>query len=260
MAWNPFSTPTPPAGGEPSATPTPAPTPIPAVDPPAVAAQPLAQGVNPNMTDPNNPTLGTNPGAANALPAEPKTQQTPLETLEALWQNKPKSDGTPIDTTLGITPEVLSEVTPKLQFTDGIDPTVMAKFQEGDVGAMQAVMEHMSKQAYSTAMQHSLALVNSNLDTRASLLPDKINSSIRSNLTDSAVLASGVPNSASPTVQRELKRVAGQFREANPNATPQEIAHATQAYFRELQSAMSPQPTPKGTPTQSAAEWDNWFE
>jgi len=260
MAWNPFAAPTPPAT---SATPaTPAPT-APAQEPqtvqPPATQQPVAKGVNPNMTDPNNSTMGTNPGAANQLPAEPPKPQTPLEVLEGLWQNKPKTDNTPVDTTLSITPEVLSKVTPELQFAAGVSPEIMQKVQEGDTGAIQSMMEHIAKQAYSTAMQHSLALVNSNLETREGLLPELINKNVRSNLTESAVLGSGIPNTASPTVQRELKRVAGQFREANPSASPEEIARATQAYFTELQTAMSQPPASSGVPVQSAEEWDTWF-
>lgn len=264
MAWNPF------AQNTSSTTPVAqaAPNPTPGNVPPVVnSKQSNPQDIN--MSDPSNPTSGQNLGQANTLPQttnpnsqvdpnSPNAPQSPLDLFEPLWQNRPTEGAEAPDFSLGVTPQDMQKVLPQLNFSQNIPQDLMAKFREGDANAILDVFNHMSKEAYSTSLQHSLALTNSNLEARGTALPDLVNNQVHQSLTTNAVSQSSIPNANHPSVKRELNRIAGQFRSANPGATPQEIVAASEKYFTELMLATAQQPEQPNNQNGRIANTDDW--
>lgn len=252
MVWSPFS----------NNNAAPQQQPVDNVNPPASQSEPLNKGVNPGGSDPTNQTTGTAPGSANNLPADqsnPNPPQSPLEIMEQAWQTKPNDKGDAPDLTLSASQELLDKVVPQLRLTDSIPAELMERVNNGDGSAMMEAINLVGQTTYKSAMQHAMTLVNHNLEARQSTLPELINSQVQSSLTNQAVTSGDMPNANNPTVKRELQRVAQQFRDANPSASPQDIAAATRNYFTELQTAMTQAPASQ-QPQVNDSEWESWLD
>ena len=260
-SFNPFKASETPVGVPPAADPNAA---AQNTQPPAHANNPANQPDAHKASDPNHPEHGTNPGSANNLPANQPAPQTPLDTYDLMFHNKPTEGDKPVDVTLAIPDETMDKIMENVDFSKDIDPALMAKFQAGDVAAAMDIMKVMTSSVYRQSMQHSAAVTNSNLNLRGEQLGGQIKTAVQDNLSTDAVNNSDIPNIEHPAVKREVQRVAAQFREANKDATAAQISQATKNYFRELQAAMTPEAQPSlADQNKAASDWsdvDSWLE
>lgn len=236
----------------------------------------LFGGSNSNNSSNNNqqqqsnstqPQQGTKPDASNLSPGDqaikdgkmPGTDQLPVNPLDAykkLWDNSNTPPEAP--PAFSLDPKTLGEVSSKLNFTQSMDPELLAKATSGDTQAMMQMMNHVGQQAYQAALSHSSALTDKFVGARSEFDQKGFSSKVKSELTSSHF--SDIPNSNNPVVRAELSRIATAMQKENPDASPQEIAGAAKDYFKNIYAAMSPEPTAQEKQkTSGETNWDDFF-
>lgn len=193
------------------------------------------------------------PAAAPAAPAAPATppvsdankeqaaSQTPVNPLDAYAKmyedaNKSSNIQAPV---FKIDPKVLGDVSKGMDFTAGIDPSMMEKALAGDAKSLLAVIQSVGQNSYSASLEHATALTDTHLGQRADFESKRISAGVKTQLTNSAL--SDAPNYSHPVVKAELNRVASMIAASNPDASPAQIAQAAQKQLQDLAAALAPQ-------------------
>lgn len=206
----------------------------------ASAAVQSANGLPANSQAPTsaNPPQGNgqnqNQQNQNTGPANPLDQFTNIFTPPAADPNNPQAKpATPgYDGFLGQWDQkVVSERANQLDFTRGIDPSIMEAAMKGDQNAFMQVMNHTSRQAFMAAAQagHGFAdrAVKSGLDKFGGGLDDRIRDySVRTQnvATDHPVLSH-------PAMQPMVNAVKMTIAQNDPKLNPQQVAEMTAQYF-----------------------------
>lgn len=189
----------------------------------------------------------------------PGSNQEPLNPLDAyakLFDNA--TTGTPdAPPSFTLDPKLLSEVSGQLNFTQGISPELLTKATSGDTAALLEVINQVGQQSYKTALHHSTTLTDKFVGARSSFDQKNIGSHVQGALTDSALAS--IPNASHPVVKNQLKMVADMMRKSNPDATPQQIAEASQKYILELAGALNPSDKAKPDESQGEFDWESFI-
>lgn len=201
---------------------------------------------------------------ATPAPAAPPAQSTnepvnPLDAYDKLFKvpDQPKVDETP---KFNLDPKVLNDVSSKFDFTQGLDPQLVQKAQQGDAQSLIAMMQAVGQNAYKAAMAHGSTLTDSFVSSRNSHDMKSVGELVKKELTNNAL--ANTPNYSHPVVKEQLIRTAESFRVQYPEATHEQIAQMAQRYIQDLAAAISPQ---SKEPTQNqqqgdSVDWDKYFQ
>lgn len=218
-------------------------------------------GTGQNPAGNNNPA-NNNPNGNPADPnAQPQKEANPMDSFKNLWHTDPAKqvDAAP---EFKLPTDTMDKVTSGLDFTKGIDPAVMQKAQAGDWNSVMEIMQHSSRQAYRSAMEHGAHLTGNFVSAREGFNEKSFSSKVRGELASNEL--SSIPNSSHPAVKAQLMDIAQRFRSANPDASPKEIQEATVKYFKEFIAAITPQNPdqngPNGTNANKETNWDDYFD
>ena len=226
------------------------------------------------------PNQGGQPGAQSAAPnaapnsnQPPKNNQPPGDGQNTVGTNEPKNPmdayAKLFDTTnqqadapapaFNIDPKILTEVSGKLRFTDGINQELMTKATSGDYSAMLEIMNMVGQRAYQTAISHGTSLTDKYLNARKEHDFKGIGSTVKKELVNSAL--NNTPNYNHPVVKAQLNMVAEAMRRENPDASPQEIAEAAQQYIQDLAGAIKPEDPVKKAKAKEAegVDWTSFL-
>jgi hypothetical protein len=192
------------------------------------------QGNNPNNmngnADPNNPNGGT--------PANP------LDAYAKMWDTAANTQAeTP--PAFALDQETLDKVTSGLDFTKGVDQTLVQQALAGNAEALLKVINAASQQAYKSAMAHTSTLTDKFVSIREQHAQKGVDSRVRQNLTAQALAST--PNYNHPVVKNQLNQIANQIAAQNPDASPQEIAETAKKYLNDLINAINPQSNTNGS-------------
>lgn len=212
-----------------------------------------------NQPAPNPGSLGDSPPSTDSKGNMPGTDLNPVNPLDSyakMFENAAKNSGIQAPV-FKLDDKVVDEVSSKMDFTKAIPPETMQKAMSGDAQAFLSVIQATTQQAYKAAIQHSTSLTDTFMNQRAEYDQSRINSGVKEQLTTQAM--SDAPNFDHPVIKQELNRVANQFAKANPDATPQEIAKASQKYISDLASALNPQAKPDPNLSSSGMDWSKYL-
>lgn len=153
--------------------------------------------------------------------------------------------------------EVLTKVTNSMDFTKGVDPTLMEKALGGDAKSVMEVMQQVGRNSYRSSLEHTASLTDAHLTNRAAYEAQQLNKGVKTQLTQNEL--SSVPNYSHPVVKAELNRVAESFQRANPDATPPQVAKAAQKYMQDLQLALNPNAPPEEAGAGGSVDWTSYL-
>lgn len=204
-------------------------------------------------------------GAEGQGQAKGAAEAGPLDAFKFLVDNKGAADGegdagkqiTFNKSSEVLTPEALSALSQKLDFSSAISDASLEALKAGKPEALINVMNDIARASYTAALQHSGALSDSILDARFTGLSKKLPSSIGEVLTEHG-LKENIAGFDNPIVKEGMKGIADRVRLAHPDATPKEVAKMTQDYFTALASVINPQSS--NTDIKNAAVDINWIE
>lgn len=160
----------------------------------------------------------------------------PLDAYNEMYKNSASSTDLAAPS-FRIDPKVLGEVSNSMDFTKGINPELMQKALAGDTKSLVDMMQSVGRSAYSASLEHATALTETHLGHRTEFDRKQIDKGVRNQLTTSAL--SNAPNYSHPVVKAELNRVANMIAQANPDASPSQIAQAAQKQLQDIASALS---------------------
>lgn len=217
--------------------------PVPAT--PAVPTPPATLSSSPATTDPTG-----------KIPGSDGTPVNPLDAYSKMFENANK-DSDIHAPSFKLDPKVLGEVSKGMDFTKGLDPTLMEKALAGDAKSLLEVIQNVGRNSYSASLEHATALTETHLGQRAAFENSRVDKGVKQQLTADAL--SSAPNYDHPVIKLELNRVASQFAAANPDATPQQIAKAAQKYITDLSQALNPVKTQEEIVKAGETDWTKYL-
>lgn len=203
----------------------------------------------------NSPSQGGNVEGTNK-PVDP------VEFYNKMWSNNPNQQGE-APPKLAIDPKTLDQVSSQLDFMQGAPQELVQKATNGDVQALMALMNHVSKNAYRTSMQHQSAVTDAFVGQREEFFGKRIPGVIKDELTMNNL--AGGANKAPAFVKQQLADIAKKIQAANPDASPEEVAQAARQYVADLSKAVNGDPVNQGGQQgqqrqQQETDWDAYFD
>lgn len=201
--------------------------------------QPQAEAQPASPQQPQAPAAAAAPNPNS--PAQ--SMENPLDTYTKVFENAAKASDIQAPS-FALDPKIISEVSGKMDLTQGINPELMQKATSGDAAAMVELIQAVGRSAYSAALQHSTKLTDVHLGQRSDFERKQSERVVKDQLTSNALVQSAddTTNYNHPVIKAELNRIAKALA-ASPeyaDASPQQIATATKEYFKQLQGAMNP--------------------
>lgn len=213
---------------------------------------------NPNQQ--NNSQGNQNSGIADTgQHGNPQNPVNPLDFYSKSFQNTDNETDKKAPV-YAISDEQLGKVAGSLDFMQGIDGELLKKAQGGDVNALMDMMNHVGRQAYSSAMSHNSSLTNTFVSERLGFEDSNLPTKLKSQLTQNEL--GSVTNYNHPAVKAQLNEMAQRIAKANPDYTPQEVAKQAKDYFSELAKAISGNDGESNANGQKASEitdWSKWL-
>ena len=190
---------------------------------------------NPNAIDPNNPN---SQGTSN-----PDQLQGP-ETLYAKFfddavSNDPGQQAPKFD----IDPKTMQSVTEQLDFTSSLPQEIQQKMASGEAltgQEMQQMLNHVGRQAYANAMNHSSKLTERFVGMHSEHSLKSVPKTVAERMVQSRIANN--PNAQRhPVVKKQMEVIANQLLKTNPDASPEWIEEQVGEYYLNLARETNPE-------------------
>lgn len=216
------------------------------------------QPQNQNNQQPNNQGQQ---GASNN-PAGPQQKDgsngvaDPAALYAKMWDNATnKPDAPP---SLKMDDKILGEVAGGLSFTKDIPPELMQKATSGDMQSLVQLMEHVGRSSYQASMRHNAAVTDAFVGQRDAYSGKQLSGHIQRELTMGG-LFSGAQGKIPDFAKKQFTDIADRYRNANPDASPEEVQTAVKDYITQLSQFANPQSAQQSQNSQpQAVDWDKW--
>ncbi len=126
----------------------------------------------------------------------------------------------------------IAEAAQKIDFTRGIDPTVLAKAVAGDSAALLQVINSAARQAFTIGTQASTQLVDKHVSAVREHMQSELPSHLRSLQATDGLLTDN-PKFAHPAVQPLIQAISHQLQSQFPTATSTELQNYAVKYLQE---------------------------
>lgn len=206
---------------------------------------------NPELTPPQ-PVAPTPAQAPEKMEGTDQTPVNPLDAYSKLFDTA--TQGADAPPAFKLDPNVLNDVSSKLDFTKNVPPELLQKATTGDVQALMEVIKSVGQSAYRASLDHATSLTDTYLGQRAKYDNSRVASGVHQQLTQQEL--SQTPNYSHPVVKAELNSMASRIARANPDYSPQQVANEAKAYIAKLSAALNPATPAAGTGEQDAGEVD----
>jgi hypothetical protein len=218
----------------------------------------------------NSPASKDTPAAGDAASSETSEQNNQAKSngeisLDAFAQymvdSRKGSDAsdepTPLDLVAFAQDEqAINKLADKLSFVDTLPQDLKEGINTGDVAAILKGMEHIGKQAYTRALQHSVLAAGQGVKSNQQALPAKINSQVEAILREQAV-NSAVPEGAHPATAMVLQSLAKGLTEKG--LSPKDAMKSAASILRDMGASLETKSAgPKGSPKQQT--FDDWIK
>lgn len=214
-----------------------------------------------NATNTNNtgsmaPAATIDP-ATGQIPGTALTPVNPLDAYKKMLDNADKS-GTIQAPSFKLDPKVLEDVSKSMDFTKGLDSSLLENALKGDAKSLLQVIQSVGQNSYRASIEHNTALTETHLGQRSAYDNSRVTAGVKTQLTSDAL--SSAPNYDHPVVKAELNRIAGEFARSNPDASPQQVAKAAQQYINDLNAALTPaKKSSDGSNSEGEFDWSKYL-
>lgn len=188
---------------------------------------------------------------ANGQPAGPAPTAAPqgLDLLTAMLQNKGTAQAVPA---FQIPQDKMAEIAGGIDFAAGIPQDAMAKLASGDLSALPEILNSVGRQAYSTALDHSMKVTDRHLGDRFKSHEVAMSANNRQQLVTSQLDLEDMH----PMAQSMFKDVSSQLARQFPDASPKDIEGQAWRMMEELGSQFNR--TQKIAAKQAASSEVDW--
>lgn len=210
-----------------------------------------------------NQQQGPNP-ASHSQVSNPEPVANPTAIYSKMWENNTNQTEAP---RLRIDGKVLDEVSSKMDFMQGIPQDLVQKATSGDVQSLIQMMGMVAQKSYRASIEHGSALTDSFIDQRSAYTEKTTGSAVREELLMQDLFKGADGKPLPPYAKKQVADIAKRMQQANPDASPQEIAASTREYLQSVASMMSGESGSKQENQQQgrngnagAFDWDKWAE
>jgi hypothetical protein len=148
--------------------------------------------------------------------------------------------------------EAIGKLASKLSFVDTLPQDLKDGINTGDVAAILKGMEHIGKQAYTRALQHSVLAAGQGVKSNQQALPARINSQVEAILKEQAV-NSAIPEGAHPATAMVLQSLAKGL--ADKGLSPKDAMKSAASILRDMGASLETKPNQAGTKQKSFDDW-----
>lgn len=190
---------------------------------------------NPNAIDPNNPnSQGT---------SDPNALQGPEVLYAKFFDDAVSNDPGQQAPKFDIDPKTMQSVTDKLDFTSSLPQEIQQKMASGEAltgQEMQQMLNHVGRQAYANAMNHSSKLTERFVGLHSEHSLKSVPKTVAERMVQSRIANN--PNAQRhPVVKKQMEVIASQLLKTNPDASPEWIEEQTSEYFLNLARETNPE-------------------
>lgn len=217
----------------------------------------------PNGGQQNQPQQGPNPSSHSQVS---NTEQIadPTEIYSKMWENNTDKTEAP---RLRIDGKILDEVSSKMDFMQGIPQELMQKATNGDVQSLIQMMGMVAQRSYRASVEHGSALTDSFVGQRDAFNQQATGSAVREEMLMQDLFKGKDGKPLPPYAKKQIADIAKRMQQANPDASPQEIAQSTREYMQSVANLVSGNSTPdqdergQGQGGKAGSfDWDKWAE
>jgi hypothetical protein len=176
-------------------------------------------------------------GASN----NPETQQDPLSAYKDLWKKSESGNDEQVPQ-FTIKPETINAAAEGLDFMGSLPEGLNLDGFGENKETLAQLLNHVARMTYATAINHQSQLTGKFTDLRLAHENKNIPKHIRESMTNFSI-DNDPAASKSPVIKESLRMVSKQFRDLHPDATPDQIAKMSKAFFSDLAGAMNPEKT-----------------
>jgi len=237
----------------------------------------IAHGAAGPVAVPLTPAAGTqqptaqgngNPAANNSdtgQPAAAGKESSPLDKLQAFWQNTVDADGKPVaqaadptaQTIYNFDPTKVSASAKTLDFTAGIDPALATKALQGDAAALMDLVNGAIQNSFAAMTLQTGKLINDGVSINNTRVKEVLPKHIRAVQVDQATATN--PVLSHPAMQPLFATLKSYAASKNPNASPTEITQQVEGLLSGMAEAMqAASPAAQAAAKTAAAGESDW--
>lgn len=213
--------------------------------------QQQASNQQPNHTgsSPQQPPNGQMPG----------TNQGEIDPLAAYAKMFERAEPKPEDAapSFSLDPNVLSEVSSKMNFTQDIPQELMQQALNGDGQSLMKIINHAAQSAYKASLSHTSTLTDKFVAARTDHAMKNLAPVVKKELTSNALAST--PNFQHPVVKQQLQMVAESIAAQHPDLPPQEVAQMAGKYITDLANAINPSSNKPTESEPTTTDWSKFF-
>lgn len=189
--------------------------------------------------------------ATGGQPAGPAASAVPqgLDLLTSILQNKGTEQATPA---FQIPQDKMSEIANGLDFAGGISPEAMQALQAGDLSKLPEILNSVGRQAYSTALDHSMRVTDKHLGDRFTSHSASMSAANRQQMVTSQLNLDDMH----PMAQSMFKDVSSKLASQFPDASAKDIEGQAWRMMEELGSQFNR--TQRTAAKQAASQEVDW--
>lgn len=228
-----------------------------------------------NTTVPNPSNTKLSDGSVAAFPQTSEGAKSPLENYADLWapsKDNPSAGKLPtLSPVLNVDANKIMEVSRGLDFTKGIDPSLLEKATSGDGAALVALINGAAQNAYAQGALATTSIVRNAFTLQEDNFNKQVMPSVlRRHSISSEVSKLGIADN--PATAPMLQMLEQQFSAKYPTATPTEIRTHAETYlsgFAEeivkgqggtiLPKDNPAERNPFGLPQRKEEDWERFF-
>lgn len=206
---------------------------------------------------------GPNPSSHSQV-SDTEQIADPTEIYSKMWENNTDKTEAP---RLRIDGKILDEVSSKMDFMQGIPQELMQKATNGDVQSLIQMMGMVAQRSYRASVEHGSALTDSFVGQRDAFNQQATGSAVREEMLMQDLFKGKDGKPLPPYAKKQIADIAKRMQQANPDASPQEIAQSTREYMQSVANLVSGNSTPdqdergQGQGGKAGSfDWDKWAE
>lgn len=142
-------------------------------------------------------------------------------------------------------------------FMQGVNPELMQKLQSGDMSALGEIINHATRRAYRSALEHGSTLTGKFVDARLGFSEKNLDSRIRSsNLNDHL---SQTPNFSNPVVKQHMTSLVNQLSSKHPDAPMKDIVEEAKRIMMEVARGVNPEAEQPQGRQKTTEDWEAYI-
>lgn len=197
-----------------------------------------ASSVSPttNATVPTTATQQSDGTGPLAIPAAGKGEASPLSEYTKIWETpaNPAATAATLASSMTADPEKMLAAARTIDFTKGMDPTMLEAASKGDAGALANLINGAAQNAYAQGAQATVAISKRMLEEQATNFSTKYAPAMLRDASISSAVEKAIPLSQDPAAAPIVAALRTQLSATFPTASADEVTAHVENYLQDF--------------------------